>query len=171
MRVTWLVVAAALLAVAAGGVFAAEIRPLQAVQPPQGGLEQVEGEVREVNLLGRTIQVDGHAGLFPRQIVLGPDAAVIMPDGRQASITSLREGDRVQATYREAGGQNVAAEVRVLYSQEQLAKPPAAPAQPAQPPQARPAQPQAPPAQAAPAPGQPGGRQPMAAPGPPRAPQ
>lgn len=164
-----LAVAAALLAVAAGTSFAAELQPAQAVQPPQGSLAEAAGEVRDVNLLGRTIQVNGHAGLFPRKIVLGPESRIIMPDGSQGSIASIREGDRVQATYREAGRQNVADEVRVLYSQEQLVQPrPPAGAQ-AQPPQAMPeqpqpqVQPQRP--QAAPGPTEQGPGLPMEAPG------
>ena len=118
MRARMALAAVALAAVAVSLLLAAGTSPAWAQEED---LKRVQGEVRGVNLLGRTIEIDGHAGLFPKRIVVGPEATVLTPEGRLGSIAAIREGDRVQATYHEVAGQNVADEVTLLYSQEELA--------------------------------------------------
>lgn len=117
-------VVAAALAVAAGCLIGAALAAAQVAQPGAEKTEQVQGTVGEVNVLERTIEVDGHAGLFPKKVVVLPEALVTLPSGRVGSIADIKEGDRVRATYRKVADQLVADDVTVLYSQGEAAEAP-----------------------------------------------
>lgn len=121
MRVKMVLAAAAALVAVAVSPLAAEVAPAQAAPEGAAELKQVQGTVREVKPLERTIEVDGHAGLFPKRLVVEPGTTVILPDGRRGSIAAICEGDRVEASYREVAGENVAENVRLLESQKEQA--------------------------------------------------
>jgi hypothetical protein len=121
MRVRMVLAAAAALVAVAMSPLAAEVTPAQAAQEQAPELKQVQGTVRGVKPLERTIEVDGHAGLFPKRVVVEPGTVVILPDGSRGSLAAICEGDRVEASYREVGDENVAESVRLLESRREPA--------------------------------------------------
>jgi hypothetical protein len=102
----------------------------EAAQPADTNLKQVQGEVHGVNNLEGTIEVDGHAGQFPKKLVVGPDTMVTLPDGKRACLSDIREGDRVEASYRELKDGNLAEEVRLTEPAAGQTAPAGPPAQP-----------------------------------------
>lgn len=118
---------ATLLVILAAGPALAQT-PLQGLTPTPGAVEKapvaraVEGTVTKVDPAARTVQVStGFWGLFGRKLEVTGDTQ-IQSDGRQATLTELREGARVKASYENREGKNVATRIEVMPPPPQIAK-------------------------------------------------
>jgi len=126
---TLAVVIALSLAIAAGPVMA------QTQQPPPlpGGstpspserptenvptMGMLEGAVKKVDPAAGTLQVSsGPFGILGRTLEVTTDTQ-IQVEGRQGSLTDLREGAKVKAAYESRNGKNVATQIEVMPAQE-----------------------------------------------------
>ena len=80
--------------------------------------DQLEGAVKNVDPGANTLQVSyGPLGLFRRTIEV-TDNTVIQVDGRQATLSDIREGEKVKASYERRDTKNVATRVEVIPSQQ-----------------------------------------------------
>ena len=84
---------------------------------PAGPMNEVEGKVNNVNPQSQTLKVGGFAGLFGTNLQVTNETRFIPAPGEQsASLSTLKEGDRVRVSYRKVDGQNIVSEITVLSS-------------------------------------------------------
>jgi Cu/Ag efflux protein CusF len=80
--------------------------------------DQVEGAVKNIDPGAGTLQVSyGPLGLFRRTIEV-TDNTVIQVDGRQATLSDIREGEKVKASYERREEKNVATRVEVMPTEQ-----------------------------------------------------
>lgn len=76
--------------------------------------DQLEGAVKNVDPGANTLQVSyGPLGLFRRTLEV-TDNTVIQVQGRQATLSDIREGEKVKASYERRETKNVATHVEVM---------------------------------------------------------
>ncbi len=125
-RLTPLVVAAAILALtvppvmaqvvpspgpaAPGGPGSADLSAPKSPMPPQ---EKVIGSVQKVDPAAKTVQVEWYLGLFNTRLEVTGDTQISV-GGTKASLTDIREGDRVKAAYEARDGKNIAKAIEVM---------------------------------------------------------
>ncbi len=80
--------------------------------------KQVEGPVKRVDPMGRTVQVGWFFGIF-RTTLEANDDTQIMAEGRKGSLFEIREGAKVKASYEARDGKNVAKSIEVLPEQQE----------------------------------------------------
>jgi len=97
-----------------------------AQQPPEEGaaapgaqpaeqMREVEGEISNVDMENRTVRVGGFAGLFGTDLQVTDQTRIVpAPGAPAADFSSLKEGDRVRASYQRVGDRNVANEIVIL---------------------------------------------------------
>src|SRR5207247_11357967 len=89
-------------------------RPTEKV-PTMGMLE---GAVKKVDPAAGTVQVSsGPFGILGRTLEVTTDTQ-IQVEGRQGSLTDLREGAKVKAAYESRDGKNVATQIEVRPAQD-----------------------------------------------------
>ena len=82
--------------------------PRSAPAPEIPKERQIEGKVGKVDALGKTVGVStGFFGLLGRTLQVD-DGTLIRVQGQPASLTEIKEGDRVKASYEVRDGKNVA---------------------------------------------------------------
>jgi Cu/Ag efflux protein CusF len=123
---TLAIVIALSLAVAAGPAMA---QTQQSAPPLPGGatppptekaptMGMLEGAVKKVDPAAGTVQVSsGPFGIIGRTLEVTNDTQ-IQVEGRQGSLSDLREGAKVKAAYESRGGKNVATQIEVMPAQE-----------------------------------------------------
>ena len=80
--------------------------------------DQFEGAVKNVDPGAGTLQVSyGPLGLFRRTMEV-TDRTVIRVDGREATLSDIREGEKVKASYERHDTKNVATRVEVVPVQQ-----------------------------------------------------
>ncbi len=78
----------------------------------------LEGSVKKVDPAAGTVQVSsGPFGIIGRTLEITNDTQ-IQVEGRQGSLSDLREGEKVKAAYESHGGKNVATQIEVMPAQE-----------------------------------------------------
>ncbi len=78
----------------------------------------LEGSVKKVDPAAGTVQVSsGPFGIIGRTLEVTNDTQ-IQVEGRQGSLSDLREGEKVKAAYESHGGKNVATQIEVMPAQE-----------------------------------------------------
>jgi hypothetical protein len=89
--------------------------------PATPGVEkpkEVEGTVKKVDPAARSVQVSsGLLGLFGATLEV-TDETKISVQGRDGSLTDLREGAKVKAAYESRDGKNVAKTIEVMPSED-----------------------------------------------------
>jgi Cu/Ag efflux protein CusF len=86
--------------------------------PPRVTLTSVEGTVRKIYPAAGKVEVSsGLFGLFRTTLEVKPETR-IQTEGRQASLTEIREGDKVKASYEVREGQTIAKSILVTPAQE-----------------------------------------------------
>jgi len=92
--------------------------PVTVTPAERATTDQVEGAVKNIDPGAGTLQVSfGPLGLFRRTIEV-TDNTVIQVDGRQATLSDIREGEKVKASYERREEKNVATRVEVMPTQE-----------------------------------------------------
>src|SRR5262249_10522582 len=83
--------------------------------PPEVPKEkQIEGTVSKVDASAKTIEVStGFFGLFGATVRVG-DATQIRVLGQPATLTEIRKGDRLKASYEVRAGNNIAKSIDVM---------------------------------------------------------
>jgi len=126
---TLTVVIALSLAIAAGPVMAQtqQSPPLPGGSTPSPSerptekvptMGMLEGAVKKVDPAAGTLQVSsGPFGILGRTLEVTTDTQ-IQVEGRQGSLTDLREGAKVKAAYESRNGKNVATQIEVMPAQE-----------------------------------------------------
>jgi len=127
--ITLAVVIALSLAIAAGPVMAQtqQSPPLPGGSTPSPSerptekaptMGMLEGAVKKVDPAAGTLQVSsGPFGILGRTLEVTTDTQ-IQVEGRQGSLTDLREGAKVKAAYESRNGKNVATQIEVMPAQE-----------------------------------------------------
>jgi hypothetical protein len=77
----------------------------------------IEGPVKRVDPMTRTVQVGWFLGLLHTTLELTDDTR-IMAEGRKGSLFDIQEGAKVKASYETRDGKNVARSIEVLSKQE-----------------------------------------------------
>jgi len=77
--------------------------------PPQ---EKVIGSVQKVDPAAKTLQVGWVLGLFSATLEVTGDTQIAV-GGSKASLSDIREGDRVKAAYEARDGKNIAKSIEV----------------------------------------------------------
>lgn len=121
---TLAVVIALSVAVAAGPAMAQQNTPQLpggATPPPTEKaptMGMLEGAVKKVDPAAGTVQVSsGPFGILGRTLEVTNDTQ-IQVEGRQGSLTDLREGAKVKAAYESRDGKNVATQIEVMPAQQ-----------------------------------------------------
>ncbi len=81
----------------------------RSAMPPQ---EKVIGSVQKVDPATKTVQVAWVPGLFSTTLDVTGDTQIAV-GGTKASLSDIREGDRVKAAYEPRDGKNVAKSIEV----------------------------------------------------------
>ncbi|HZP36516.1 MAG TPA: hypothetical protein VFE48_08495 [Methylomirabilota bacterium] len=82
----------------------------------------MEGTVKKVDAATGTLRLSsGPFGLFSKSLRVGPDTQVTV-DGRESSLSALREGTKVKASYEQRNGQTIATRIETM-PQEQSGRP------------------------------------------------
>jgi hypothetical protein len=97
--------------------------------PAEPRIKEVEGTVKKIDALGKSLQVSYMLGLLGATLQV-TDETDIQVQGRRASLTDLRERARVKASYETRDGKNVAKaiEVKSADAKESPARPTVPPA-------------------------------------------
>jgi|SRR5262245_1078973 len=91
--------------------------PVTVTPSERATADQVEGSVKNIDPGAGTLQVSyGPLGLFRRTIEV-TDSTVVQVDGRQATLSDIREGEKVKASYERREEKNVATRVEVMPQQ------------------------------------------------------
>jgi hypothetical protein len=91
--------------------------------------KQVEGPVKAVDPLARTVKVGWFLGLLRTTLEVNDDTQ-IMADGRKGSLLDIREGAKVKAAYETREGKNIAKSIEVMPAEQKTAASDGAPARP-----------------------------------------
>jgi hypothetical protein len=87
---------------------------------PQAEMKEVEGKISKIDPQGKMLKVGGLAGLFGTDLhVTDQTKFVPGPGVPSVDFSSLKEGDRIRASYQKMGDRNVANEIVVLTPTEQ----------------------------------------------------
>jgi hypothetical protein len=87
---------------------------------PQAEMKEVEGKISKIDPQGKMLKVGGLAGLFGTDLhVTDQTKFVPGPGVPSVDFSSLKEGDRIRASYQKMGERNVANEIVVLTPTEQ----------------------------------------------------
>jgi Cu/Ag efflux protein CusF len=78
--------------------------------PPQEKV--IVGPVQKIDPAAKTVQVEWVPGLFNTTLEVTGDTQIAV-GGTKASLTDIREGDRVKAAYEARDGKNVAKAIEV----------------------------------------------------------
>jgi Cu/Ag efflux protein CusF len=118
---TGLAAAAAILTLVVGSVTAQTQAPSAA--PPVPGappvpaetiMKKVEGTVKKVDPAAKSVQISsGLLGLLGATMEV-TDETKINVQGKEGSITDIREGAKVRASYESRGGKNVVTSIEVM---------------------------------------------------------
>jgi hypothetical protein len=82
--------------------------------PPQG--KRVDGPVKQVDPLAKTISVGWLLGLFSTTLEVTEDTRIAV-EGATGSLQDIREGDLVKASYEAHDGKNIAKSIEVTESE------------------------------------------------------
>jgi len=106
--------------------------PTQSPRPPWQ--HHIEGRVKTVDPLAKTISVGWLLGLFSTTLEVTGDTRIAV-EGTTGSLVDIREGDLVKAAYADHDGKNIATAIEVTEAEARhgAEAPPAAPV-PASPP-------------------------------------
>jgi Cu/Ag efflux protein CusF len=91
--------------------------PSPGVSTPTSRLGTVEGTVLKVDSMGGMVEVSSEVSsglfrLFGTTLQVKPDTQ-IQVEGRQTSLTDIREGDKVKASYEVREGQSIARLIQI----------------------------------------------------------
>jgi hypothetical protein len=87
--------------------------PSPGVSTPTSRLGTVEGTVLKVDSMGGKVEVSsGLFGLFGTTLQVKPDTQ-IQVEGRQTSLTDIRDGDKAKASYEIREGQSIARSIQI----------------------------------------------------------
>ncbi len=95
---------------APGGSGAADLPAPKSPLPPQEKV--VDGPVQKVDPAAKTVQVGWFLGLMSTTLEVTEDTRIAV-GGTKASLSEIREGDRVQAAYEARDGKNIAKAIEV----------------------------------------------------------
>ncbi len=95
---------------APGGSGAADLPAPKSPIPPQ---EKVIGSVQKVDPAAKTVQVGWLPGLFSTTLEVTGHTQIAV-GGAKASLSDIREGDRVKAAYEARDGKNIAKAIEVM---------------------------------------------------------
>lgn len=112
----------ALLAVLMAGTAAlAQMRPLPTTH-------EVEGTVKKIDAMAKTVEVSRLLGLMATKLEVTSDTQIRV-DGKDVTLTDLREGARIKASYESQAGKNVARSIEVQPEEKKqpAASPPTGP--------------------------------------------
>jgi len=91
-------------------------RPADKMTPMTTGM--VEGTVQKVDPSSRTVRVSsGWFGLFGKTLEIVPDTRISV-DGRDSTITQVREGTKVKASYETRDGRLIATQIETMPSDQ-----------------------------------------------------
>jgi hypothetical protein len=80
-----------------------------------GQTKEVEGEISSIDAQNQTLRVGGFAGLFGTSLQVTDQTKFVPSQGAEAvDFNSLKEGDRIRASYQMVGDRNVANEIEVI---------------------------------------------------------
>jgi len=87
--------------------------PAPAERPSAPSVSSVEGTVKKVDPAGGKVEItSGLFGFFGRTLEVTPDTHILV-EGRQRSLSDIREGDKVRAAYEVREGQSIAKAINV----------------------------------------------------------
>ncbi len=92
-----------------GGSGPADLAAPKRPMPPQ---EKVIGSVQKVDPAAKTVQVEWLRGLFSTTLDVTGGTQIAV-GGTKASLSDIREGDRVKAAYEARDGKNIAKSIEV----------------------------------------------------------
>lgn len=89
-------------------------QPPTAERPSVPSVSSVEGTVKKVDPTNGKVEVSsGLFGFFGRTLEVTPNT-VIQVEGRQSTLSDIREGDKVRAAYEVREGQSIAKSINVM---------------------------------------------------------
>jgi Cu/Ag efflux protein CusF len=94
--------------------------PAKTMSPPSEKV--VDGPVKKVDPMAKTVQVGWFLGLFNTTLDVTEDTRIAV-EGAKASLQDIREGDRVKAAYAEQDGKNIAKSIEVTQAETPKASP------------------------------------------------
>lgn len=97
-------------AAAPGGSGPADLPAPKSPMPPQEKV--IDGPVKKVDPAAKTVQVGWFLGLLSTTLEVTGDTQIAV-GGTKASLTDIREGDRVKAAYEARDGKNIAKSIEV----------------------------------------------------------
>jgi Cu/Ag efflux protein CusF len=81
--------------------------------PPSMPVQKaINGPVKAVDPMAKTVTVGWLLGLFGTKLQVNDDTQIAI-EGSKASLTDIREGDEVKASYESQGGKNIARSIDV----------------------------------------------------------
>ncbi len=86
--------------------------PAMAPSPPQE--KQIDGPVKGVDPLAKTVKVGWFLGLFSTTLQVTDDTQIAV-EGAKASLQDIREGDEVKASYETRDGKDVAKSIEATH--------------------------------------------------------
>ncbi len=87
--------------------------PATAERPSAPSVSSVEGTVKKVDPAGGKVEItSGLFGFLGRTLEVTPDT-LIRVEGRQSTLSDIREGDKVRAAYEVREGQSIAKSISV----------------------------------------------------------
>lgn len=94
---------------------AGSMPPLQEQQsmPVPRAEKLLDGPVKKVDPTSRSVEVGWFLGLFGTKLAVTDDTHIAVA-GMKGSLSDIREGDRVKASYEARDGQNVAKSIEVI---------------------------------------------------------
>jgi len=98
-------------------------------QPPAGPTKgEVEGTVKKVDAMAKTVEVSRLFGIMGTKLEVNEETK-IRANGKDVTISEIREGAKIKASYESQAGKNMAKSIEVLPEEkkEPAASPPTAP--------------------------------------------
>lgn len=87
--------------------------PATAERPSAPSVSSVEGTVKKVDPAGGKVEItSGLFGFLGRTLEVTPDTHIRV-EGRQSTLSDIREGDKVRAAYEVREGQSIAKSINV----------------------------------------------------------
>jgi hypothetical protein len=82
---------------------------------PAAEMKEIEGTISGLNAQQKSLKIGGFAGLFGTDLQVTDQTRFVSAAGAApADFSSLKEGDRVRASYQKVGDKNVANEIMIL---------------------------------------------------------
>jgi hypothetical protein len=88
--------------------------PGQKAPSAEAPVKEAEGKITYLDPQAHTMRIGGFAGLFGTNLEVTDQTKFMAPGGKQVDFNSLKEGDRVRASYQRVGDRNIANQISII---------------------------------------------------------